>query len=57
MTMNEQTIQTRLAELNQQRAQTVANLQALDGAIADCQWWLSRIKADTVKIDENQGND
>lgn len=55
--MNEQAIQARIAELNQQRAITVGNLQALDGAIADCNWWLQRIKADTVKIDENQGND
>ena len=55
--MNEQSIQARIAELNQQRAITVANLQALDGAIADCQWWLARIQADTVKANENEGND
>lgn len=55
--MNEAALQSRIAELNQQRAQALANLQALDGAIADCNWWLQRIKADTVKVDENQGND
>ena len=55
--MNEQSIQARIAELNQQRAQTLGTLQALDGAIADCNWWLQRIQADTVKIDENSGND
>ena len=55
--MDEQSIQERVAELNQQRAVTIANLQALDGAIADCNWWLTKIKADTVKINENEGND
>ena len=55
--MNEQSIQARIAELNQQRAIALGNLQALDGAIADCNWWLQRIQADTVKIDENSGND
>jgi hypothetical protein len=55
--MDEQSIQARIAELNQQRSITVANLQALDGAIADCNWWLAKIKADTVKINENEGND
>ena len=55
--MDEQSIQARVAELNQQRALTLANLQALDGAIADCNWWLAKIKSDTVKINENEGND
>ena len=55
--MDEQSIQARVAELTQQRALTLANLQALDGAIADCNWWLAKIKADTVKINENEGND
>ena len=55
--MDEQSIQIRVAELTQQRSITVANLQALDGAIADCNWWLAKIKADTVKINENEGND
>lgn len=55
--MDEQAIQARIAELNQQRAIAVANIQALDGAIADCQWWLARIQADTVKANENEGND
>jgi len=57
MLMDEQAIQARIAELNQQRAIAVANIQALDGAIADCQWWLARIQADTVKANENEGND
>jgi len=55
--MNEQAIQARIAELNQQRAIAVGQVQALDGAIADCNWWLAQIRADTVKIDENEGND
>jgi len=55
--MNEGTLQARIAELNQQRENAIANLRVLDGAIADCNYWLERIKADTVKIDENQGND
>lgn len=53
--MDEQAVQARIAELNQQRAIAVANIQALDGAIADCQWWLLRIKAETVKL--NEGNE
>lgn len=53
--MDEQSLQARIAELNQQRANAVATVQALDGAIADCNWWISKIKADTVKITE--GND
>ena len=55
--MNEQSLQARIAELNQQRQIAVVNLHQLDGAIADCNWWLSQIRADTVKIDENEGND
>jgi len=49
MLMNEQSIQARIAELNQQRAIALGNLQALDGAIADCNWWLSQIRANTIK--------
>lgn len=55
--MNEQSIQARIAELTQQRAIALANIQALDGAIADCNWWLAQIRADTIKINENEGND
>jgi hypothetical protein len=55
--MNEQSLQARIAELTQQRAIAVGQVQALDGAIADCNYWLTQIRADTVKIDENEGND
>ena len=55
--MNEQSLQARIAELTQQRHIAVANLHQLDGAIADCNYWLTQIRSDTVKIDENEGND
>ncbi len=50
--MNEQAIQARIAELNQERAKAITAIQTLDGAIADCHWWLQRIQADTVKLNE-----
>ncbi len=40
--MNEQAIQARIAELNQERAKAITAIQTLDGAIADCHWWLQR---------------
>lgn len=55
--MNEGTLQARIAELNQQRANALAAVQMLNGAIGELEYQLKQIRDNTVKIDENQGND
>lgn len=41
--MNEKTIKERIANLEAQRNQMSANLNAIGGAIQDCQFWLEQI--------------
>lgn len=38
------TVEARLSELDRGRAQALANLNAYDGAIQECQYWLATIK-------------
>jgi hypothetical protein len=39
-------IERRLLELQQQQQQAIANVQAIAGAIQECQHWLDRIAAE-----------
>ncbi len=39
-----ETIEARLAELRAQREQMIANLNAIGGAIQDCEFWLSELE-------------
>ena len=41
--MNEKTINERITLLQNQRAQTISNVHALDGAIQDCKFWLEQL--------------
>ena len=41
--MNEKTIKERIATLEAQRAQTISNVHAIEGAIQDCKFWLEQI--------------
>ena len=45
--LNAEDRQKRIAKLEQERNQTIANLNALDGAIQEAQYWLAQVmKAD-----------
>jgi len=41
--MDVKTINERITLLQNQRAQTISNVHALDGAIQDCKFWLEQI--------------
>ncbi len=41
--MDVKTIKERIVTLEAQRAQTISNVHALDGAIQDCKFWLEQI--------------
>lgn len=45
-------LQKRITQLNQERDQLKANLIAYDGAIQDCNYWLSEL--DQVKEEEKE---
>lgn len=42
--MTEQDIQARIKDLQEQAQQMQANLNAIQGAIVDCQYWLAKMK-------------
>lgn len=42
--MTEELIKQRIADLNAQADQLRANLNAIGGAIQDCEYWLSMLK-------------
>ena len=42
--MTEELIQQRLAELKQQQKFMEGNLNAIGGAIQDCEYWLAKLK-------------
>jgi hypothetical protein len=42
--MTEELIQTRLNELKQQQKFLEGNLNAIGGAIQDCEYWLTKLK-------------
>lgn len=43
--MTEAEIVERIELLEQQRSQALANVNALNGAIQDCEFWLKRIRS------------
>jgi len=45
-------IQTRIAEITQQKTQRLRDLDALDGALQDCEYWLGKIGEEVPKITE-----
>jgi prephenate dehydratase len=40
--MDEKTIKERITALEGQRAQTISNVHAIEGAIQDCKYWLKK---------------
>jgi hypothetical protein len=40
--MDEKTIKERITALESQRAQTISNVHAIEGAIQDCKYWLEK---------------
>jgi hypothetical protein len=49
--MDEKTIKERITALESQRAQTISNVHAIEGAIQDCKYWLEKIS--TPKTNDN----
>ena len=59
--MDVKTIKERIVTLEAQRAQTISNVHALDGAIQDCKFWLEQISKpktndNVVKIAKEKNN-
>lgn len=44
--MDQEAIEHRLGELQQERAKAVAHINALDGAIMELRYWLSKLQED-----------
>lgn len=52
--MTRQAIEERIKELESQADQLRANLNAITGAIHDCQYWLSQIVEAAQHVEERQ---
>jgi hypothetical protein len=57
--MTEEQIHNRIRDLNAQSQQLRGNLNAVDGAIQDCQYWLKQIEDNATGLikDENHATD
>jgi hypothetical protein len=49
-------IEKRLASLEKDRAQMIATLTTIDGAIIDCKYWLEQIKSEAPKIESKESD-
>ena len=45
-------IEKRKAELESNRAQLLANLNAVDGALQDCDYWLNKLKLEQTSVEK-----
>jgi len=53
--MTEQQVKDRITELTNQAKQMEVNLVAIQGAIQDCQWWLTQLESkDAQEVDKPQ---
>jgi hypothetical protein len=52
--MNREQIEARKAELLQTQEQLKANLNAVAGALQDCDYWLAQMAAEELKAPEPQ---
>ena len=44
VSVSREALQTRLVELERQREQAIANVNAISGAIQECQYWVAWLK-------------
>jgi hypothetical protein len=47
--MTREQIEARLVELRKESEQLVANINAISGAIQDCEYWLAQLDAEEAK--------
>jgi hypothetical protein len=52
--MTEKQINDRIAELTTQQKNMEVNLIAIQGAIQDCQWWLTQLESKDAPEEVNQ---
>jgi hypothetical protein len=52
--MTEQSIKDRIIELSNQAKNMEVNLVAVQGAIQDCQWWLTQLESKNAPEEVNQ---
>lgn len=58
MLINEEAILDRLEELKESRVKLLADINAHDGAIQDCEYWLERLnKIEIEEVEEVNKND
>jgi len=50
-------IKARLQQLQNQQAHLQANLNAVDGAMQECEYWLDRVQEKRIDIDGQDGQD
>ncbi len=50
--MNRQQVEERLESLQEQRSELMRNLAAYNGAIQDCEYWLTVLDKEEVKPDD-----
>ena len=55
--MTEQSLKKRLLELDAQRKQMEANLNAIAGAMQECQYWLNAIPTANSPVEEEIKNE
>ena len=53
--MTEQDLNERLQSLDAQRRQAEANLNAIAGAMQECQFWLTKLTSPTEEVENNDG--
>ena len=53
--MTEETLKKRLESLDAQRRQAEANLNAIAGAMQECQFWLTKLTSPTEEVENNDG--
>ena len=53
--MTQESIEGRISQLQEQKQSLIADLNAVDGAIQDCQYWLKQLEADNDAIEQEDG--
>ena len=53
--MTKESIEGRISQLQGQKQSLIADLNAVDGAIQDCQYWLKQLEAGNDAIEQENG--